>query len=82
VNDANRAQTTGKLLIAGAVLQMVLFLYGAMRKSYLALALPVMAAMTAVTALTFWLGWTMLSMQPDEEEGGESEPHVSPGEYP
>jgi hypothetical protein len=81
VNDANRAQITGKLLIAGAVLQMVLFLYGAMRKSYLALALPVMAAMTAVTAITFWLGWTMLSMQPEEEPGAE-ESHVAPNEYP
>jgi hypothetical protein len=79
-DDANRAQTTGKLLIAGAVLQMLLFLYGASKRSYLALALPVMAAMTAVTALTFWLGWTMLTMQPEEDEA--SEPHVAPNEYP
>lgn len=77
-DDANRAQTTGKLLIAGAMLQMLLFLYGASKKSYLALALPVTAAMTAVTALTFWLGWTMLTMQPEEEE--TSEPHVGPNE--
>lgn len=70
--DQERAQTTGKLLIAGAALQMLLFLYGASRRSYLALALPVTAAMTAVTILTLWLGWTMLSMQPEEDEA----PHV------
>ena len=59
--DQERAQTTGKLLIAGAALQMLLFLYGATRRSYLALALPVTAAMSAVTILTLWLGWTMLA---------------------
>jgi len=75
-DDANRAQTTGRLLIAGAVVQMLLFLYGASRRSYLALALPVTAAMTAVTALTFWLGWTMLTMQPEDDEAVE--PHVGP----
>ena len=74
--DQERAQTTGKLLIAGAVLQMLLFLYGATRRSYLALALPVTAAMSAVTILTLWLGWTMLSMQPEEEDG----PPVAPAE--
>ena len=41
VNDQERAQTTGKLLIIGAAFQMLLFLYGATRRSYLALALPV-----------------------------------------
>ena len=66
--DQQRAQTTGRLLIAGAALQMLLFLYGATRRSYLALALPVTAAMAAVTVLTIWLGWTMLSMQPEEDE--------------
>ena len=42
MNDQERAQTTGKLLIVGAALQMLLFVYGATRRSYLALALPVM----------------------------------------
>jgi hypothetical protein len=32
--------------------------------------------MSAVTILTLWLGWTMLSMQPEEEEG----PPVAPAE--
>jgi hypothetical protein len=76
VNDQERAQTTGRLLILGAALQMLLFLYGATRRSYLALALPVTAAMGAVTILTVWLGWTMLSMHPEEEDG----PPVAPQE--
>ena len=76
MNDQQRAQTTGRLLIAGAALQMLLFLYGATRRSYLALALPVTAAMATVTILTAWLGWTMMSMQPEEEDG----PSVAPQE--
>jgi len=63
----NRGNNTGMLLMVGAVLEMLLFLYGAMRKSYLALALPVTAAMATVTVLTFWLGWTMLTMEDEEE---------------
>ena len=76
MNDQQRAQTTGRLLILGAAVQMLLFLYGATRRSYLALALPVTAAMATVTILTAWLGWTMMSMQPEEEDG----PPVAPVE--
>ena len=76
MNEQDRAQTTGRLLILGAALQMLLFVYGATRRSYLALALPVTAAMGAVTILTVWLGWTMMSMQPEEEDG----PPVAPTE--
>jgi hypothetical protein len=64
----NRAQTTGIVLIASAALQMLLFLYGATRRSYLALALPVAFAMAALTVLTFWVGWTILTMEEEEEE--------------
>ena len=59
----NRSRTTGLLLMAGAALELVLFLVGAVRRSYLALALPVTAAMLALTALTFWLGWTLYAIE-------------------
>ena len=64
----SRAHTTGVALMAGAALQLLLFVYGALRRSYLALALPVTAAMMALTALTFWVGWTMLTMEEEVEE--------------
>ena len=64
----NRGQNTGLFLMIGAALELLLFLYGAARRSYLALALPVTAAMLAVSALTFWLGWTMLTMEDEAEE--------------
>ncbi len=64
----SRAQKTGVILIIAAAFEMLLFLYGAMRRSYLALALPMAAAMTALTAVAVWVGWTMLTVEDDEDE--------------
>ncbi len=64
----NRAQVTGVILMVGAALQMLLFLLGITRRSYAALALPIMAAMTTLTALTFWLGFTMLRLEDEDQE--------------
>ena len=70
-----RAQKTGMIVMAIAAVEMLLFLYGALRRSYLALALPVTVAMTALTALAFWVGWTMMNMEEEPEE-----PHVTVAE--
>lgn len=73
-----RSQMTGLLIMVGAALEMLLFLYGAARRSYMAVALPVMAAVAAVSALAFWVGWTLLSTEEEipelegEAEGGEA----------
>jgi hypothetical protein len=64
----DRSQTTGILIMAGAVLEMLLFLYGAARRSYMAVALPVMAAVAAVSALAFWVGWTLLTTEEEVPE--------------
>jgi hypothetical protein len=70
----DRSQMTGILIMAGAVLEMLLFLYGAARRSYMAVALPVMAAVAAVSALAFWVGWTLLTTEEEVPElEGESE---------
>ena len=71
----SRGRTTGYLLMGGALLQLLLFFYGALRRSYLALALPVAAAMTALAAITFWMGWTMISLEGEPED---AEPSVRP----
>jgi hypothetical protein len=70
-----RSQMTGVLIMAGAALEMLLFLYGAARRSYMAVALPVMAAVAAVSALAFWVGWTLLTT---EEEIPELEGDLEP----
>jgi hypothetical protein len=70
----DRAHSTGIAIMAGAALAFLLFLVGALRRSYAALALPVTAAMATLTALAFWVGWTMMTMEEEPEE----EPPVPP----
>ena len=69
-----RSQLTGVLIMAGAVLQMMLFLWAAARRSYMAVALPVLGVLAAISALAFWIGWTMFTSESElEEELGEEE---------
>ena len=59
------SQSIGTVLMAAAALQMVLFTLGVLRRSYLAVALPMFAAVSAVSGLLFWIGYTMVNMEPD-----------------
>jgi len=69
-----RTQLTGVLIMAATVLQMLLFLWATAKRSYMAVALPVLAAVAAVSALAFWIGWTMFTTESElEEELGEEE---------
>ena len=63
-----RSQTIGTLLMAASGLQMLVFTFGMLRRSYLAVALPVFAAMGAISGLLFWIGYTMVNMEPDLAE--------------
>ena len=63
-----RSQTLGTMLMAASALQMLVFTLGMMRRSYLAVALPVFAATSAISGLLFWLGYTMVNMEPDLAE--------------
>lgn len=65
----------GALIIAGAVLQMIIFLIGLTRRSYAAVALPVAVALAGLSALAVWVGWTMMTVEADLPEPElESEP--------
>ena len=70
-----KSQLTGVLIMAATVLQMIIFLWAAAKRSYMAVALPVMAAVAAVSALGFWIGWTMFTTESElgEEDLGEEE---------
>ena len=63
-----RSQSMGTILMAVSALQMLVFTLGMLRRSYLAVALPVMTAMGAVSGLLFWIGYTMVNMEPDLSE--------------
>ena len=61
----DRTRLTGAVLMAVCVLQALLFLAGAARRSYAALALPVGLVVAVGSVLGFWVGWTLLSMEDD-----------------
>lgn len=72
----DKTQLFGLMIIAGTAVEMMLFLWGIVRRSYMAVALPVMFALTALNLLTIWVGWTMLTTEPEmpEIEELEAEP--------
>jgi hypothetical protein len=61
------SRTQGLLICAGAALAGVLFLGGLLAKSWWAVALPVGVLLAGVLGLTFWVGWTIATVQVDPE---------------
>ena len=72
----DRSRMTGMVIMLGAMVEILLFLYGAARRSYMAVALPVMGGLTAISALAFWIGWTMLTSEAELEEELEESPSL------
>ena len=72
-----RSQTTGLIIMLVSVFGLVVFLWAVLRRSYMAVALPVMSALAAVYALAFWIGWTMFTAQ-DEELDDEAPAETLP----
>lgn len=63
-----RSRQLGLMLALGASIQMLLLVIGVMRRSYLAIAVPVVVATGIVSALAFWVGWTMMNTEPELAE--------------
>ena len=68
-----QSQRTGLIIMCVAAFQFVMFFWAMTRRSYLAVALPVLSALAAVSALAFWIGWTMFTGE-DEDLDEMSEP--------
>jgi hypothetical protein len=65
--------------MAVSALQVLMLALGMLRRSYMAVALPVLVATSAISGLLFWIGYTMVNMEPDlaeldMEEEEEPEP--------
>ena len=69
-----RSRQLGMFLVIGASIQMLIMLIGTLRRSYMVIALPVLVATGIVSALAFWVGWTMMNTEPEmielEEQDG------------
>ena len=57
----------GALICAGAVFVALIFVIGILSGSYWALAIPVAVLTLFVLGLTFWVGWTILTVQVEPE---------------
>jgi hypothetical protein len=68
-----RSRQLGMYIVIAASIQALVMLVGAMRRSYWVIALPVLVATGIVSALAFWVGWTMMNTEPDMAELEEQE---------
>ena len=63
-----QSRQLGMILMIGAVADMLIMTIGVMRRSYLVVALPVLAMVGILSALTFWVGWTIANTEEDLAE--------------
>lgn len=63
-----RSRQLGMFMVIGAAFGMLIMVIGALRRSYMVIALPVVAATGVVGALAFWVGWTMMNTEPELAE--------------
>jgi hypothetical protein len=73
-----RSKQLGMYIVIGASVQALIMLIGAMRRSYWVIALPVLVATGIVSALAFWVGWTMMNTEPDMAELEEQDSVPAP----
>ena len=66
-ND-ERSRLLGRALMGGAAVQLLVFVTGLVRRSYLAIALPVGFAVAALSAVAFWVGYTMAYARWEDDE--------------
>jgi hypothetical protein len=74
MNDS--ARTQGVLICVGAVALGLLFSIGLLSGSWWSVAIPVAVLLTFVLGLTFWVGWTIATVQVEPE----APPAHDPGE--
>ncbi len=58
---AERSHTYGMIICAVSVVTGIAFLIGVLRKSYLALALPVTAGFLGALYISFWIGRALVT---------------------
>lgn len=55
----DQTRQLGRALMALSLVQLLVFLIGATRRSYLVVAVPVGTALALIAGLGFWVGYTM-----------------------
>jgi hypothetical protein len=65
MTDSSRAQ--GGLICIGTVIAGAVFLFGLLGGAWWAVAIPVGILLAFVLALTFWVGWTIATVEVEPE---------------
>jgi uncharacterized membrane protein len=67
---AQRSQTYGLIICGASAVAALVFLIGVLRKSYWALALPVMAGFLGALYVAFWIGRALVTtpLEPPAED--------------
>ena len=78
MNDSSRTQ--GGLICIGVVVVGAWFLLGLLQQSYWALAIPIAVLVFFVLGLSFWVGYTIATIQVDPYQ--DSEPDTPKTESP
>ncbi len=68
MTNEERSRLLGRVLMGGAAVQLLVFVTGLVRRSYLAIALPVGFAVAALSAVAFWVGYTMAYARWEDDE--------------
>jgi hypothetical protein len=68
------SRTQGGLICAGVAALALLFLVGLLRESYWAVAVPVAILTFFVLGLSFWVGWTIMTIQVEPEPPVDAPP--------
>jgi hypothetical protein len=74
------SRTQGLLICGGSALAGVIFLIGLLAKSWWAVAIPVGILLAFVLGLTFWVGWTIATIQVEPEPDPDAQPSAASSE--
>lgn len=72
MTDSSRVQ--GGLICVGAAIFGLVFLLGLINGAWWAVAIPVGVLLAFVLGLTFWVGWTIATVQVEPEPDPSAEP--------
>jgi len=72
------SRQAGQALMVGAALALMIFLVGAMKRSYSVTAIPIFTIVAIGSAFGFWVGYTLAVQDWDDpaDFGVEDEPEV------
>ena len=77
MSDSSRTQ--GGLICVGVVILAAWFLVGLLQKSYWAVAIPVAIVVFFGLGLSFWVGYTIATIQVEPFDEGEAPSNDEPG---